>query len=512
MRDERIGGSLMVCGTASNVGKSLLVTGLCRLLSRRGMSVAPFKGQNMSLNSVVTASGAEIGRAQGAQADAAGTEPEAAMNPVLLKPTTDRRSQVVVMGRPWRVLDAAAYQAAKPQLKGLVLEALAGLRSRFDVVLLEGAGSPAEINLLEGDLVNLGLADAADIPAVVVGDIDRGGVFAHLFGTVALLPDALRARVQGFVINKFRGDPALLGRAPAELAARTGVPTLGVVPWLDGVAIDAEDSLALASDSAFRPAARALDGADIDVAVVRFPRVSNFTDLDALGTEPGVALRWVEQAGQLGAPDLVVLPGTKSTVADLEWLRDRGLADALISLVTSAEAPVVIGICGGLQMLGRRIEDPAGVERATESTDGLGLLDAVTRFVEEKRTARRRGKVCGSDVAVTGYQIHHGLVELGDGATGWFELETPAGPFELEGVIDADRAVYGTTLHGVLENDAFRADLLAQVADRRSKAFSPGSVPFAEVRRRRADVVADALEAHLDLETLWRIVAGGRPA
>ena len=357
MSEGGLRGAVMVCGTASNSGKSLLVAGLCRLLARRGVLVAPFKGQNMSLNSVVTDDGAEIGRAQAAQAEAAGTPPEAAMNPVLLKPMGERRSQVVVMGKPWRVLDAADYQATKPELRGIVLDALADLRRRFEVVVLEGAGSPAEINLMEGDLVNLGLAERAGIGAVVVGDIDRGGVFAHLFGTVELLPADLRRRVRGFIINKLRGDPALLGSGPRELEARTGVPTLGVIPWLDGVWIDAEDSLALSAAPGWRdrPGHPAPDDA-IDVAVLRFPRVSNFTDIDALAAEPGVSIRWVEQAAQLADPDLVVLPGTKSTVGDLGWLRSRHLDRALAGLLRSPHAP------GGARDL-RRLPDARAPHR-----------------------------------------------------------------------------------------------------------------------------------------------------
>ncbi len=509
-RDLR--GAVMVCGTASNSGKSLLVAGLCRLLARGGVSVAPFKGQNMSLNSVVTAAGAEIGRAQGAQAEAAGVEPDVAMNPILLKPTTDRRSQVVVMGRPWRVLDAADYHAAKPELRGVVLEALAGLRRRFDVVVLEGAGSPAEINLLEGDLVNLGLADAAGIPAVVVGDIDRGGVFAHLFGTVELLPAPLRARVRGFIINKLRGDPTLLGNGPAELSSRIGVSALGVVPWLEGVAIDAEDSLALSSDSAWLTGPSLDESSALDVAVVRFPRVSNFTDLDALGAEPGVAVRWVEHRGQLGAPDVVVLPGTKATIADLGWFRARRLDAALAAALASTHPPAVLGICGGLQMLGRRIEDPLGVESAPGTVEGLGIVEVVTRFAEEKRTARRLGTERSSGLAVTGYEIHHGMVEVGGRAGPWFELKADGTGPEPEGVADHARALYGTTLHGVLENDGLRAAWLSAVAARRGKPFEPGPLPFAEVRRRRVDVVADALAAHLDLDALFRIVAEGVPS
>lgn len=509
MSDGRLRGSLMVCGTASDAGKSLLVAGLSRLLARRGVSVAPFKGQNMSLNSVVTEDGAEIGRAQGAQAAAAGVEPEAAMNPVLLKPMGERKSQVIVMGRPWRILDAADYQSAKPELRGIVLEALADLRNRFDVVLLEGAGSPAEINLMEGDLVNLGLADRAGIPAVVVGDIDRGGVFAHLFGTVELLPSELRRRVRGFIINKLRGDPTLLRDGPRQLEERTGVPTLGVIPWLEGVAIDAEDSLALSAISGWFP--HEPTGSDgIDVAVLRFPRVSNFTDMDALAAEPGVSVRWVEHPAQLGDPDLVVLPGTKATVDDLGWLRHRHLDAALTSLLRSPRAPAVLGICGGYQMLGRRIVDDQGVESAPGVTVALGLVDVETTFAPEKRTVRRRGRESATGRSVAGYEIHHGTVTAAAGIGPWFELAGPDGD-QPEGVADDDGGIYATALHGVLENDEFRAGLLARVAERRGKVWAPSAVSFAQLRQAQVDRVADACAAHLDLDALWRIIEEGAP-
>ncbi len=493
----------MVCGTSSHSGKSLLVAGLCRLLARSGVSVAPFKGQNMSLNSVVTAEGAEIGRAQGAQAAAAGIEPEVAMNPVLLKPTSDRRSQVVVMGRPWRVLDAADYQRAKPGLRPTVLAALGSLRERFDMVVLEGAGSPAEINLMDGDLVNLGLADAAGIPAVVVGDIDRGGVFAHLYGTVELLPPELRRRVRGLLINKLRGDPGLLGDGPAELARRTGIPVLGVMPWLEGVAIDAEDSLALEAANGWAHGG----GEGLDVAVLRLPRISNFTDVDALGAEAGVGLRWVDRPSQLGDPDLVVLPGTKSTVADLAWLRARGLADALCALVRSGRGPVVLGICGGYQMLGTRILDEAGVEDAG-GAPGLALLEAETTFGPEKVTRRRSGAERETGVAVHGYEIHHGQVRPGAPSRPWFDLEGHAGP-EPEGVVDPDRGIFATVLHGVLENDELRAGLLREVARRRNLEWRPSGLRFADLRQAQLDRVADACERHLDLDALWRIAGEG---
>src|SRR5256714_2995567 len=288
----------MVCGTASDVGKSAVVAGLCRLLARRGVRVAPFKAQNMALNSYVTRDGHEIGRAQGVQALAAGVEPEVAMNPILLKPTGERTSQVVVMGEPVAHLTAAEYHALKPELLALVLDALHDLRERFDVVVCEGAGSPAEINLLDHDIVNLRVAAATGIPAMVVGDIDRGGVFAALYGTVTLLPDELRPLVQGFVVNKLRGDPALLFDATADLERRCGVPTLGVLPYVHDVALDAEDSLAL---SGRRPSAGGPALADaIDVAVVRLPRISNFTDTDALAVEPGVGVRFVDHPHQVG--------------------------------------------------------------------------------------------------------------------------------------------------------------------------------------------------------------------
>jgi len=504
----RLRGAVMVCGTASNSGKSVMVAGLCRLLARRGVSVAPFKGQNMSLNSVVTADGAEIGRAQGAQAEAAGIAPEAVMNPVLLKPMGDRRSQVVVMGRPWRVLEAAEFQRVKPQLRPVVLDALAELRRRHDVVVLEGAGSPAEINLLAGDLVNLGLAEQAGVPALVVGDIDRGGVFAHLFGTVELLPADLRACVRGFIINKLRGDPALLADGPAQLEERTGIPTIGVIPWLEGVSIDGEDSLALSSDS--RWWAEAPEGGvdqTVDVAVVKFPRLSNFTDLDALGAEPGVALRWVAHPSQWGDPDLVILPGTKATVADLGWMRRRSLDEGLRRLLGAARPPTVLGICGGFQMLGRRIRDPVGVEADPGTYEALGLLDFETLFTTEKHTMQRHGQEAASAIDVFGYEIHHGQVSVPSAGSPWFELATADGGVETEGVVSDDRTIYGTSLHGLLETDLFRSRWLAEIARRRDKTWTSSGVSFARLRSAQVDAVANACEQHLDLAALWRIIA-----
>ena len=495
-------GALMVCGTSSDAGKSTVTTGLCRLLARRGVAVAPFKGQNMSLNAMVTADGGEIGRAQWVQAVAAGAEPEVAMNPVLLKPTGERSSQVVVMGRPAGVREAADYQASKRTLVGVVDAALASLRSRFDVVVCEGAGSPAEINLLRDDIVNLGLARRAGIPAVLVGDIERGGVFAHLLGTVAILPDELSSLVGGFVINRFRGDPALLGGVAAELEDRCGVPTLGVLPHLGDLGLDAEDSLALAQPSGLPAASPA---AGLDVAAIRLPRLSNFTDLDPLVAEPGVRVRWVSQPGALGDPDLVVIGGTRATVADLHWLRDSGLAGALDALRRGASPPVILGICGGFQMMGERMDDPAGVETAEPACAGLGWLPVSTVFEEEKLT-RLTGAAGPSGERVRGYEIRHGRLSPESGFLPWLTPETADGEV---GASDAAGQVLGTTLHGLFEEDAFRAWFLGYVATRRGATWRSSGVSYAAARERQIDRIADACEAHLDLDRLWHLVEVG---
>ncbi len=393
---------ILVAGTASEAGKSAVTAGVCRWLARRGVKVAPFKAQNMSLNSVVTRDGAEIGRAQAMQAAAAGIEPEAALNPVLLKPGAGGTSQVMVLGKPVAEADAMSYPELKPRLADTVLACLTGLADRFDVVVCEGAGSPAEINLRAHDLANMGLARAAGLPTIVVADIDRGGALAAMYGTLALLSREDQALVAGFVVNKFRGDAALLQPGLDRLRDLTGRPVLGVLPWTAGLWLDAEDSLSLGAGPDGPPSSPA--GDVLRVAVVRLPRISNFTDTDPLAAEPGVALRFVTSPAQIADADLVILPGSRATVADLAWLRERGLAGAIVD--RAARGGPVLGICGGYQMLATEIRDD--VESGTGLVPGLGLLPATVTFGTAK-VLRLRQETSGGE-PVTGYEIHHGVV------------------------------------------------------------------------------------------------------
>jgi adenosylcobyric acid synthase len=494
-----VGGALLVAGTTSDAGKSALVAGICRWLHRSGVSVAPFKAQNMSNNSVVTADGGEIGRAQAMQAAACGLAPSVAFNPVLLKPGSDRSSQVVVLGHATATVSARSYRDRAAELLDTVTATLAGLRERFEVVVCEGAGSPAEINLRGTDIANMGLAQAADLPVVVVGDIDRGGVLAHLVGTLAVLDPADQARIAGFVVNKFRGDPGLLAPGLAQLRALTGRPTFGVLPWAHRLWLDAEDSLAAVADGVLgRPAAP--HGTQwLRVGVVRLPRISNATDVEALACEPGVAVRYVTEPSRLDDVDLVVLPGSRATIADLGWLRRTGLADAVAAHVRAGRP--VLGVCGGFQMLGRRIVDPHGVEAAPGAdVAGLGLLDLEIAFDAEKHLGNPEGSALGEPVR--GYEIHHGRV-------------VRCGHPGLVGAEGADAgAVLGTHWHGLLENDGFRRALLVRVA---AHAGRRGFVPapdtdFAAERAAQLDLLGDLVERHLDLDALREVIDRGAPA
>ncbi|QSR33026.1 cobyric acid synthase CobQ [Nocardioides sp. S5] len=485
--------ALLVAGTTSDAGKTIVTTALCRAYARRGVKVAPFKAQNMSNNSMVCATpdgrGVEIGRAQWIQAVAASVEPEAAMNPVLLKPGGDRRSHVVVMGQPGGSIDSKDFVGGRTHLRDAAYAAFDDLSSRHDLVVAEGAGSPAEINLRAGDYVNMGLAQHGAIATVVVGDIDRGGVFAAMFGTLALLDAADQALVAGFVVNKFRGDVDLLRPGLTELRELTGREVYGVLPWHPDLWLDSEDALDLSGRRASEEETR------LRVAVVRFPRISNFTDVDALGIEPGVDVVFASDPRALAGADLVVLPGTRATLADLAWLRSRGLDRAVLD--HAAAGKPVLGICGGFQMLGRRILDPAGVEGvAGADVAGLGLLDVTTSFRADKVLRLPVGSALGADAH--GYEIHHGRT-------------TRHGGEEFLGGARAG-AVLGTMWHGSLEGDALRRALLAEVAAAAGVAYEPSDVSFAEQRERRLDLLGDLAEEHLDLDALLSLARDGAPA
>lgn len=483
---------LLFAGTTSDAGKSLVTAAACRLFARNGVKVAPFKSQNMSNNSMVCSDGAEIGRAQWLQAVAAGAEPETAMNPVLLKPGSDRRSHIVLLGQPAGTLEAGEFAAGRAHLAKAAFEAYRDLASRYDVVLSEGAGSPAEVNLRGGDYVNMGLAREMGLPVVVVGDIDRGGVLAAMFGTLGLLDSEDQAHVKGWIVNKFRGDLDLLRPGLTTLEERTGRPVLGVIPWLRDLWLDSEDALAIAGWQ------HAVD-ATLRVAAVRFPRISNATDLDALAAEPGVEVAFTASATELADADLVVLPGSRATMSDLGWLRERGL-DAAIKR-RAAEGKPVLGICGGNQMLAGAIHDPHGIESGG-TVEGLGLLPTRVDFGVEKLLGRPSGSWRGEEVAA--YEIHHGVTTLdGDALRAW-----EASMF-LDGFTMG--AVWGTTWHGAFESDGFRRAFLAEVASRTGSSWTPqpGAPSYAARREDMLDRLADALDEAVGFQPLMDLVDGG---
>lgn len=479
-------GALLVAGTTSDAGKSMVVAGLCRLLARRGVRVAPFKAQNMSNNSAVTVEGGEIGRAQAMQARACGLAPSVRFNPVLLKPGSDRTSQLVVRGVVAGTVAAGDYFTRRTALASVVADELASLRSEFDVVICEGAGSPAEINLRATDVANMGLARAADLPVLVVGDIDRGGLLAHLFGTVAVLEPADQRLIAGFLVNKFRGDAALLAPGLAQLETLTGRPTYGVIPYSDELWLDAEDSLTVGARGLLgRPAAPR--GSEVlTVAAVRLPRISNSTDVEALACEPGVQVRWVDSVAGIADADVVVLPGSKATVSDLGWLRERGLSDAVVAHA-AADRPV-LGVCGGFQMLCSVIDDP--VESGAGQVPGLGLLDADIAFDPDK-TLRHWDK------PLYGYEIHHGQVTR-SAADDWLRVGLRRGN------------VFGTHWHGLLDNDAVRRSWLtdAAAACGRDGFVVADDVDVTALRDAQLDVMADLLAEHVDIDAVLRLVAG----
>ncbi|WP_045745185.1 cobyric acid synthase [Actinoplanes rectilineatus] len=496
-------GGLLVAGTTSDAGKSVLTAGICRWLHREGVRVAPFKAQNMSNNSVVVLDaanrGGEIGRAQAMQAAACGVEPDLRFNPVLLKPGSDRSSQVVLLGEVVDTVTAGNYRALRPRLAETAHAAFESLRDDYDVVICEGAGSPTEINLRDGDFVNMGLARRFGLPTLVVGDIDRGGVFAAFFGTLALLSPEDQALVSGFVINKFRGDLGLLAPGLDMIHAATGRPVHGVLPFHPDVWLDAEDSLAYGRTLGRPEGPRGT--AWLRVAVIRLPRISNATDAEALAAEPGVRVLLTVEPGDVADADLVVIPGSKATVSDLAWLRETGLADAVRAHVAAGKP--LVGICGGFQMLAERIHDD--VESGDGTVPGLGLLPVEITFAARKTLARAAGSGLGE--AVSGYEIHHGYASAGVPEP--FLTYADGRP---EGAVSG--AVYGTHWHGAFESDDFRRRFLTRAAE---QAGRPGftvapDTRYATIRERALDVLGDLVAEHLDTGALRRLIEKGAPA
>ena len=482
--------SLMVQGTTSDAGKTTLVAALCRILKRRGVRVAPFKPQNMALNSAVTVDGGEIGRAQALQAMAAGLAPHSDFNPVLLKPTTDQTAQIIIHGQVALDLDARDYHAYKPRAMGAVLAPWERLTAAYDCVLVEGAGSPAEINLRDRDIANMGFAEAVDCPVILIADIDRGGVFAHLVGTLDLLSPSEQNRVIGFVINRFRGDISLLQSGLDWLEERTGKPVLGVLPYLHGLLLDAEDAIATVAVDSKKEA-------KLKVVAPAYPRVSNHNDLDPLRLHPEVDFRWIGPGETPPAADLIVLPGSKAVRADMEWLREKGWAAAIQKHLRYGGK--LIGLCGGYQMLGRMIHDPRGREGAPGSTPGLGVLDVETTLEAEKQLRNVSGHLAlPGQPAMTGYEIHLG-VTAGEGLA---RSAVHLADGRRDGVISADDQIFATYCHGVFDHPDALTALLAWAGMTESEQVDFGA-------RREADLerLADAVEAALD----WGRLAGVLP-
>ncbi|MDY6029478.1 MAG: cobyric acid synthase [Acidaminococcaceae bacterium] len=502
--------AIMVQGTMSNAGKSLVTAGLCRVFHQDGKKVVPFKSQNMALNSFITRAGAEMGRAQVVQAEAAGVEPSVLMNPILLKPTSDSGSQVIVNGEAIGTMTASEYFKMKHTLRPKIMEAFETLSAKNDIVVIEGAGSPAEINIKEDDIVNMGMARMAQAPVLLVADIDRGGVFASVYGTLLLLEDNERAMVKGIIINKFRGDIEILRPGLRMIEERTGVPVVGVLPMLD-VDIEDEDSLSerLTSHTEVKL---------IDIAVIRIPRMSNYTDFNVFELISGVSLRYVASVKELGNPDMIIIPGTKNTIGDLKWMRQSGIEAAILQ--KARKGTVIFGVCGGYQMLGKNISDPYGVEEGGD-TPGLGLLDVETSFIEKKRTIQMQGcfgKVKGilsalSGAPLYGYEIHSGVTNFPEA-----EAITSITPINEAGEIMAEGSqnvsdgmnIYGTYVHGVFDGDGIAVKIVEALLSRKGlKIDDIKSVSFAAYKEQQYDKLAENIRKHLDMFKVYEILEAG---
>ncbi len=544
--------SIMIQGTGSHVGKSILVCALCRILKQDGYRVAPFKAQNMALNSFATKDGKEMGRAQVAQAEAAGIEPMIEMNPILLKPTGDCGSQVIIMGKPIGNMTAKEYYQKKGKFISIIKEAYDTLRNQFDIIVIEGAGSPAEINLKDGDIVNMGMAEMASATVLLVTDIDRGGAFAWIVGTLELLTSAERNRVKGVVLNKFRGDKGILKPGLDMLESRINKPVLGVIPYIHNLSIDDEDSVSLEYTSGvdvnpyrnntidqlvetklsplnspplqggdeggvktLTPKKEFLQSNTIDIVVIKLPRISNFTDFNVFTHEKDVRVRFVDKVEDIGNPDLLIIPGTKNTIGDLTFLGERGIFGEIIRL--SGQGTMIIGICGGYQMLGRQINDPHHVESPKDSMQGLGLLDTATAFAREKQTYQVKAYMLEHenmfhvDGELTGYEIHMGETMFGghNSVKPFARITERAGKTVnlLDGCVSADGNVMGTYIHGIFDNDGFRRKLIDYL--RVKKGFKPsnGCNPdFKAIKERKYNELANIVRRNMDMNMVYNIM------
>ena len=489
---------LMIQGSSSSAGKSLLVTALCRIYARRGINVAPFKAQNMSNNAAVCADGSEIGRAQALQAVASGLAPTVEMNPVLIKPEADSRSQVIVMGRPWQTLEAKNYYEKKKVLWQYVTRSLDRLRGTHELVIIEGAGSPVELNLKRGDIVNMAVARYANAPVVLVGDIDRGGIFAQLLGTLWLLDPEERDLLRGFIVNKFRGDLSLFQDGIQIIEKKGGIPVLGVIPYLRELSLPDEDAVSVEGASrATQPAA----AGQTDIAVLALPRIANFDDFDSLRAESGVHIRHVDSVEGLGNPHAIIIPCTKSTMADLNWLRQTGLAEAVIKFAKMGGE--VVGICGGYQMLGESIHDPQHIESQNDSTEGFGLLPITTNFARKKATYQVHAKILNfaslTDEIIQGYEIHMGETTS---RTQWLEILSRNGEQVkvLDGSVSLNGKIWGCYLHGLFANDSFRQAWLTRLG------WQGEVVSQAARFEDSLEKLANAVESALNMDLLGKII------
>ncbi|MDO4518196.1 MAG: cobyric acid synthase [Bacillota bacterium] len=496
---------LMVQGTMSNVGKSLITAGLCRIFKQDGYRVAPFKSQNMALNSFITEDGFEMGRAQVMQAEAAGIKPDVRMNPILLKPTNDTGSQIILLGEVHGTMNAVEYYAYKEKLVPSIMEAFNGLCEDNDIIVIEGAGSPAEVNLKADDIVNMGMAKMADAPVLLVGDIDRGGVFAQLIGTVDLLEEEERDRVKGLIINKFRGDKSILEPGVKIIEDKSGIPVLGVAPYLN---IDVEDEDSLSERLTVH------DKVDlIDIAVVRLPRISNFTDLNALEMIPGVSVRYCKTAAELKNPDMVVVPGSKNTISDLLWMRQNGLEAAVLKL--SASGTVVFGICGGYQILGESLSDPLGIE-ASGTVRGMGLLPVDTVFENEKTRTRVSGRfqvkdtlmdeLNSDEIKIEGYEIHMGQSTLKEGAKPLtYITDSVTNESKFDGAYSGNS--FGSYVHGIFDGNGIGRAIIKALAEKKGVDIgNMETMNYEDYKNEQYDILANALRECLDMDKIYEIL------